>query len=124
MNRFSETSLRRLRTCHPKLIELCHLILREMDISILCGHRGEDAQNQAYYDGKSGVKWPDSWHNKVPSRAVDIAPYPIDWEDIGRFKAMGELAKAIAAEEGIRIRWGGDWRMRDYPHIELHRDEP
>lgn len=111
-------------TCHPKLIDLCHGILLEMDISILQGHRGEADQNAAFERGASQLRYPMSKHNQIPSRAVDIAPYPIDWQDIDRFKAMGELAKAVAAEQKIIIKWGGDWRtFKDYPHIELGANE-
>ena len=29
--------------------------------------------------------------------------------------------KAAAAERGVALIWGGDWRMRDGPHFELDR---
>ena len=52
-----------------------------IDCSVLCGHRGEEDQNKAYDSGNSKVKWPNGRHNKKPSIAVDVAPYPIDWKD-------------------------------------------
>lgn len=48
-------------------------------------------------------------------RAVDCAPFPIDWTDLGRFKRMRELFKRAADLEEVGIRFiDGDW-----PHIEL-----
>jgi len=46
-----------------------------MDVTIVCGYRGEEEQNKAYTEKKSGLKFPQSKHNHAPSSAVDIAPY-------------------------------------------------
>lgn len=52
--------------------------------------------------------------------AVDLAPYPIDWNDLARFKAMGALIKAAAHQEGVAVVYGGDWvKSKDWPHVEL-----
>lgn len=62
--------------------------------------------------------------------AVDLAPYPIDWEDLYRFDRLNSLMEAAAEAEGVNIRWGADWdedgkpRERgetDSPHWELAR---
>ena len=59
-------------------------------------------------------------HNYSPSRAVDIVPYPIDWNDLGRFKELSEVVKKAMQTVGITIAWGGDWKsFKDYPHYEL-----
>ena len=41
--------------------------------------------------------------------AVDVAPYPIDWEDRDRFHYFGGYVLGIAKSLGLNIRWGGDW---------------
>lgn len=52
--------------------------------------------------------------------AVDCAPWPIDWNDLDRFKAMGALIKSAAHQEGVAIVYGGDWASsKDWPHVEL-----
>ena len=61
--------------------------------------------------GNSKVKFPNGKHNKSPSVAVDVAPYPIDWKDRDRFHYFGGYVLGIAAMMGLRIRWGGDWDM-------------
>ncbi|MEH3046518.1 M15 family peptidase [Sphingomonas adhaesiva] len=62
--------------------------------------------------------------------AVDLAPFPIDWNDLTRFDRVAALMLAAAKAEGMPIRWGADWdrdgkpRERgetDSPHFELDR---
>jgi len=63
-----------------------------------------------------------------PARAVDVVPYPIDWDDREGFYAFGGFVKGVASQKGIKIRWGGDWdsdndlhdqNFIDLPHFEL-----
>ena len=61
--------------------------------------------------------------------AVDIAPHPIDWEDIKRFTYLAGIVVGIAHSMDIPIRWGGNWdrdneilsdqKFDDCPHFEL-----
>jgi hypothetical protein len=120
MPKFSKTSADRLATCDPKLQEIMNEVVKMYDISVLCGHRGEEAQNNAYKEGASGVQYPDSNHNKVPSRAVDICPYPVDWDNINSFHYMAGIVHAVATQHGYKVRWGGGFTsMFDGPHFEL-----
>lgn len=139
MNKYSESSKQRLETCDTDLQIIFKRVLPDFDHSILCGHRDKVAQNKAFNDGKSQLNWPDSKHNKLPSLAVDAAPYDysisgIDWEDIERLTYFAGFVMGVAQtlyDEGIiskRLRWGGDWDrdtnvkdeiFRDYIHFEL-----
>lgn len=129
MPKFGPRSLERLATCHPDLQRVMReAIIDGPDFTILCGHRGEAEQNDAVAKGLSKAPWPTSKHNSLPSRAVDIAPYPIDWNDRARFKHLAEHVFSVAAGLGIRLRWGGDFNMDgdkttndawDLPHFEL-----
>ena len=96
------------------------------DITILCGSRNKEEQDAAYAAGNSKLKYPNSKHNKTPSLAVDVAPYPIDWKDIAAFKELGALVKSvwstmsITEKAGYQLSWGGDWeKFKDMPHFEL-----
>ena len=80
-----------------------------MDFTIVCGHRNEAAQNEAYSVGNSTKQWPNSKHNSFPSIAVDVAPWPIDWKDNLAFARLSGIIEAAASEEGVALRWGGDW---------------
>ena len=82
MNTFSEASRAKLKTCHRDLQLLFAHVIQEYDCTIVCGHRDKEAQDKAYAEGKSKLKYPRSKHNRIPSWAVDAAPYEkagIDW---------------------------------------------
>lgn len=128
MPRFSQRSLDRLETCHRDLQRLFKEVIKRFDCSILCGERGEEDQTRAFKDGLTKVEYPFSKHNQKPSLAVDVAPYPIDWNDLNRFYFFGGYVKRVAEELGIEVRWGGDWdsdtmvldqTFNDLPHWEL-----
>lgn len=117
--KFGNTSKRRLKECHPKLQEIMNELIKLMDVSILCGYRNEEDQNEAYTKGNSKLQYPHSKHNQIPSRAVDVVPYPVDWNDLGRFERMCGIIEGIAHQKRIKIRLGRDFSFKDYPHIEL-----
>lgn len=120
MPEFSEKSKEKLATCDPRLQLLCNEVIKIADFSVLCGHRDEETQNSLYEQGKSQLQWPYGKHNAKPSLAVDIAPYPIDFHDLVRFRNLASLMKAMARRLDINIKWGGDWKnFKDYPHWEL-----
>lgn len=126
MPKLSQISKERLATCHPDLQAVCNELIKQYDFSVLEGHRGEHAQNGAYEQGVSQVRYPHSAHNKTPSLAVDIAPYPIDWDNISRFNEMiirfDTIAKILRAEGVIDsdFVYGGKWtKLKDWPHIEI-----
>ena len=120
MPAFGKASKRRLATCHKDLQLLFNEVIRERDCAVLCGHRIEIEQDGAYQSGKSRVMWPDSKHNKKPSMAVDVVPYPIDWDDIDRFNEFADFVKGKAESMDIRVKWGGDFKsFYDGPHWEL-----
>ena len=74
---FSALSLRRLLECHPDLQAIARELIKEIDVVVLCGHRGEMEQNVAYHDGKSKLRYPHSKHNKTPSLAIDLGHSPL-----------------------------------------------
>jgi peptidoglycan L-alanyl-D-glutamate endopeptidase CwlK len=120
MPSFSDSSKSKLSTCHPKLQALFNEVIKYRDCIILCGHRGQAEQIEAYQNGRSKVKWPNSKHNKKPSLAVDVAPYPIDWQDKERFIRFAGFVEGVASQMGIKIKWGGDFStFFDGPHFQL-----
>jgi len=103
-------------------------VIKHFDCSVIQGHRGKEDQNKAFKEGKSKLKYPNGNHNKSPSKAVDVAPYPINWNDRERFTYFAGYVVGIASQMGLKIRWGGDWDMDtevkdnnfdDLPHFEL-----
>lgn len=109
MSKLTALSISRLKTCHPLLQKIVETVAAKHDIAVLCGHRGEVDQRNAVRDGKSKLQWPNSRHNSYPSRAVDIAPLPLNWEDHESFCRLAGVVKKVASDLGITLRWGGDW---------------
>ena len=133
-NKFSKKSLAALESAHHDLQTLFTVVLEKFDCSILEGHRDEQRQNQMVSEGKSQLKFPNSKHNKSPSLAVDVVPYPVDWNDREQLSYFAGYVLGVADslyECGLmtyRVRWGGDWNINhdlkdnsfdDLPHFEL-----
>lgn len=134
MPRFSQSSFSKLSTCHPDLQVLFYEVIKYFDCTILQGYRNEADQNKAYQEGKTKLKWPDGKHNHNPSMAVDVAPYPVNWDNTKRMYWFAGYVMGIAQklkDEGKMthsVRFGGDWdrdfdvtdqEFNDLVHFEL-----
>lgn len=137
---FGKTSQNRLDTAHKDLQAICNEVIKHFDFSILEGTRTLAQQQQYFKDGKSkldGVNQK-SKHQSLPSLAIDVAPYPIDFKNEHKAKARFYLlagyffmASEKLFEDGKishKLRWGGDWdsdkdfkdqSFDDLPHFEL-----
>jgi peptidoglycan L-alanyl-D-glutamate endopeptidase CwlK len=129
MPRFSYKSKQNLATCHPDIQRVLNEAIKEVDFMVLCGHRTVAEQQRLYAQGRTapgkkvtnidGVRVKGR-HNYRPALAADLAPYPLDWNDIERFKALAKVVLACAKRLGVPLTWGGDWkRFKDFPHFEL-----
>ena len=131
MPRFGKRSKERLATCDERLQEVFNEVIQFVDCSVLEGHRSQERQDKLYDEGKTKVKYPRGRHNSNPSRAVDVTPYPVYWEDRERQTLFAGFVLGIARAKGIKLRWGGDWdmdfkvmdnRFDDFPHFEVRDD--
>lgn len=119
MYSLSKQSHRKLQQCDKRIYIVVMELLKTFDVQVITGFRNQAIQDEMYFSGRSKVRYPHSKHNKVPSMAVDIAPYPIDWGEhekpsdnikaLGRFYYMAGKVDEIARNKGITLRWGGDW---------------
>ena len=107
-----------------KLQHILNKLIQIMDVTIIEGLRSQKRQDELVKKGASKTKY--SKH--ITGKAVDLAPYPIDWKDRERFHYMGGMVRGIAHELDIKIRWGGDWdgdgeikdnSFDDLVHIEI-----
>jgi peptidoglycan L-alanyl-D-glutamate endopeptidase CwlK len=130
MPRYSKRSKERLATCDEKLQGVFNEVIKHVDCSILEGHRSKERQNKLYDEGRTKVRYPDGRHNADPSKAVDVTPYPVNWEDRERQTLFAGFVLGIARGMGLRLRWGGDWdqdfqvmdnRFDDFPHFEIRK---
>lgn len=128
MAKFGAASLAAIATLHPDLQRLCFAAIHDIDFKVICGHRDEAAQERAFQEHRSDKHWPDSKHNGVPSKAMDVMPCPEDWEDRERFCFLAGVLVEKARQLGIKLRWGNDWdmdmnfkehKLHDLPHLEL-----
>tara|TARA_R100000654_G_scaffold5_1_gene17 strand:+ start:1089 stop:1469 length:381 start_codon:yes stop_codon:yes gene_type:complete len=124
MYRFGKRSKKRLKGVNPKLVNILNELIKIMDVTIIEGLRNKERQKELLAQGKSKTKY--SKH--LEGKAVDLAPYPINWKDRERFHYMGGMLRGIAKQLNINIRWGGDWdsdgeiadnSFDDLVHIEL-----
>ena len=105
MPRFGKRSKQRLKGVKPELVNVLNELVKIMDVTIIEGLRTEARQMELLAQGKSKTKY--SKH--LEGKAVDLAPYPIDWEDRDRFHYMGGMIRGIAKQLNVPFRWGGDW---------------
>ena len=128
MAKFGKRSKERLATCHPDLQKVFNEVIKHVDCSVLEGMRNEERQNKLFDEGKTKVRYPSGRHNNDPSYAVDVTPYPINWEDWERQTLFPGFVIGTARAMGITLRWGGDWdmdfkvmdnRFDDFPHFEI-----
>jgi len=140
MPSFGTSSKGKLDTCDKRLIDIMEVVVRHIDCTIICGHRSELAQTEAFEAGNSKVEWPHSKHNSYPSKAVDVAPYilgrGIPWpqedkyktKDTAQFYYLQGFIRGIAESMGHKVRFGGNWNgsndfrqnsFDDTPHVEI-----
>jgi peptidoglycan L-alanyl-D-glutamate endopeptidase CwlK len=122
MANLSQKSLDRLNTCDPRLVLLVKEVVKSFDCAVLVGHRTEAEQDDAFHQGLSKLQWPKSKHNSLPSMAVDLAPWPIDWNNVEQFCYFAGFVMGLAESMGIKLRWGGDWNENENPRDETFKD--
>tara|TARA_R110002020_G_scaffold260917_1_gene475279 strand:- start:10 stop:408 length:399 start_codon:yes stop_codon:yes gene_type:complete len=105
MPKFGKRSKDRLKGVDDKLQNVLNEVVKYFDITIIEGLRSQERQNELVKQGKSKTKF----GKHVQGKAVDIAPYPIDWKARDDFHYLGGFMLGMAASMGIKIRWGGDW---------------
>jgi len=124
MPRFGKRSKERMKGVDAKLQNVFNEVVKEFDCAIIEGLRSQERQNELVAQGKSKTKF----GKHVQGKAMDVAPYPIDWADRDRFHYFGGYVKGIAKSQGVKIRWGGDWdgdfetkdnKFDDLVHFEL-----
>lgn len=134
------TSLKRLEGVHPDLVKVVKraIEITKQDFLVLEGVRTPERQKELYAQGRTKpgpkVTWTmTSNHFKAPDgygHAVDLCPYPVDWNSPRKFDAMSMAMFDAAEELGVNIRWGANWDQdgqprekgeTDSPHFELAR---
>ena len=120
--RFSQRSIERLHGAHPELVLVASRALgySSVDFGVTDGLRSVDRQRELVADGKSQTM--NSRH--LTGDAIDVVAYvggKESWE-MKHYQAIAQAFKKAAAELGINIEWGGDWKtFKDGPHFQRAR---
>ena len=118
MPTFSELSLRRLNTCDRRLKLIFLEVIKHVDCSVIEGER--ELERQRVLLAKGVTKTLISKHLKRPSKAIDVVPYPLNFElvkkndphELRKYFFLAGFVFAIAAKLSIKLRWGGAWKQR------------
>jgi peptidoglycan L-alanyl-D-glutamate endopeptidase CwlK len=137
MRQWGKDSYKVYQELDPRLQRVVTRVRDEVaDISLICGFRDQHEQNSLFDAGMSKLRWPDGKHNTFPSKAVDLQPYPRPNTERRLEAALSYIAGAalqIGKEEGITLRWGGDWdsdgsladqKWFDMFHLEIVNEIP
>ena len=122
--RFSSRSLRNMEGVHPDLVAVAHraLEITEIDFLVTEGLRTREKQIELVRAGASRT----TRSRHLTGHAIDIAAWVaggVRW-DWPLYEELSRAFKQAAAELGVAIVWGGDWKsFRDGPHYELSRTE-
>ena len=135
MPKFSQESFSKLSTCHHDLQALFFEVIKTFDCTVVCGYRNQADQEAAFNEGNSKIHYPNSKHNFSPSIAVDVVPYPVNYNNHKLSLWFGGYVLGIAQklkDEGKMthaVRWGGAWdglgkldndmQLNDDDHFEL-----
>lgn len=122
----SKKSQDRLTGVHPDLVRVVKraIEITTVDFAVLEGVRSKSRQEQLVKAGASQTM--NSRH--LTGHAVDLGAYvsgSVRW-DWPLYYKIADAVKQAAAELGVPIEWGGDWRkFKDGPHFQLpHKEYP
>ena len=140
MPKFSNSSKEKLRTVDKGLQALFNEVVKHFDCTVTCGLRTTAEQQTLYAQGRTmpgpivtnldGVtkRSRHQINDQGICTAVDVVPYPIDWDGRDRFYHFAGFVKGMAAQMGLDVTWGGDWdsdyvlddqSFYDFPHFEI-----
>lgn len=124
--RFSQRSENNLKGVKPALVNVIRraLEITPVDFIVIEGLRTQARQKELVATGKSQTM--NSRH--LTGNAVDIIPVNTTW-NIEEFKPLLKAVKQAADEQGLKLRFGINWkndpslpietRFIDAPHIEI-----
>lgn len=124
--KFSQRSDTNLKGVNPDLVRVIRrtLELTPVDFIVIEGLRTQARQKELVATGKSQTM--NSRH--LTGNAVDIIPVSTTW-NIEEFKPLLKAVKQAADEQGLKLRFGINWkndpslpietRFIDAPHIEI-----
>lgn len=132
--KLGKTSIARLKGVDETLVNIVKraIEISEVDFSVLEGVRTLERQRELYAQGRTAPGKIVTWTMKskhIDGKAVDLVPYPLDWNDLSKFDKIRNAMFQAAKEQDVNLRWGADWNGNgeyrekgeyDSPHFELN----
>ena len=132
--KLGKTSIARLKGVDKTLVNIVKraIEISEVDFSVLEGVRTLERQRELYAQGRTAPGKIVTWTMKskhIDGKAVDLVPYPLDWNDLSKFDKIRNAMFQAAKEQDVNLRWGADWNGNgeyrekgeyDSPHFELN----
>lgn len=132
--KLGKTSLARLKGVDETLVNVVKraIEISEVDFTVLEGLRTLERQRELYAQGRTAPGKIVTWTMKsrhIEGKAVDLVPYPLDWNDLDKFDKIKDAMFQAAKELDVNLRWGADWdgdgnyREKgeyDSPHFEIN----
>jgi peptidoglycan LD-endopeptidase CwlK len=130
----SSQSRAKMNGVHPDLVRVVEraITLTTVDFSVLEGVRTLKRQQELYAQGRTKpgpkVTWTMNSKHRAQvdgfGHAVDLVPYPLDWNATSKFAAISKAMMAAAKDVGVKVRWGGNWDGDDRPGEKGEFDGP
>lgn len=129
MFKLGKRSEERLQGVNPSLVAVVRraIELSTVDFTVLEGKRTLERQQELFDQGRTKPGKIVTWTMKskhLDGDAVDLVPFPVDWNDTKKFDAIAKAMFAAAAELGVKLRWGADWDGDGKPREKGEYDSP
>lgn len=128
--------IKRLVGVHPALVKVIHAAAArsKQPFVVTEGERADARQAELFKAGKSKTMKSRHlrssnackqacavdlaiWDDRDADRVVDVDE--LSWK-FPQYKDLADVVKEVAAELGVEIEWGGDWKtLVDGPHFQL-----
>lgn len=108
----------KLATVHADLSAWYHSSVKPAhpDCHVSWGYRDQASQESMFEDGATKLHFPDSAHNKIPARAIDLFQITSGGQAIW----APEFFVSVKSLAPSNIIWGGVWKtIGDGDHFEL-----
>ena len=136
MYNLSKRSLDTMAGVNPNLVRVIKeaIATSPFDFMITQGLRTAKYQNELYQQGRTrkGIKVTnaDGYIKKSNHQmkidgygyAIDFAVLDkakIEWDTESKYEAVAKHLLEVGHKLGIDLEWGGNWRFKDYPHIQI-----
>lgn len=108
---------------HPDIVEFERRLVarfRKLGVPLFahCFVRSDAEQSALFQRGLTKARAGESPHNY--GLAVDIVHGTKAWDlSHKQWEVVGHVGKEVAAQLGVKVEWGGDWRFYDPAHWEI-----